>query len=271
MCRLYTFRSNHPRKVECELIEAQNSLLAQSTQDARGESNLDGWGLGTYHDGAPRVVRQAEPANESQDFRREAGRVHTTNVIAHVRRATVGVSTHENTHPFTFHSSIMAHNGTIGPFYDLRPRMIEQMTGHHRTAVLGSTDSEHFFHLLLSRREQYPDDDLADSLRRTMSDVVAMSEQIDPHAELALNIILTDGEVTVGSRLGRSLYAIEREEVHACLICDGAIHIQSEPTVPYRAVVIASEIITTDEEWEEVREGTVWRIDGSIRLTRSAL
>ncbi len=52
MCRLYGFRSNFPRKVECELIRAQNSLITQSLKDERGTSNPHGWGLGTYSNGA---------------------------------------------------------------------------------------------------------------------------------------------------------------------------------------------------------------------------
>ncbi len=82
MCRLYTFRSNTPRKVECELIRSQNSLFAQSVQDARGGSNPDGWGLGTYDRGVPHVVRQAEAAYESDTFRWEAARVSRASQVS---------------------------------------------------------------------------------------------------------------------------------------------------------------------------------------------
>ena len=89
MCRLYGFRSNAPRKVECELIRAQNSLIVQSEEDEDGNKNLHGWGLAAYTNRRPYVRKQPRPANESEDFRWEAADVFATNVLAHVRRATI--------------------------------------------------------------------------------------------------------------------------------------------------------------------------------------
>ena len=72
MCRLYGFISNHARKVECELIQSQNSLLVQSIHDERGESNADGWGLGIYRHLLPIVVRKPIAAYANDDFRNTA-------------------------------------------------------------------------------------------------------------------------------------------------------------------------------------------------------
>ena len=271
MCRLYTFRSNFPSRVECELIESQNSLLSQSIEDSTGESNLDGWGLGIYNGGVPHVARQVQFAANSARFRREAGHAQSTNVVAHVRRATFGVPRFDNTHPFAFRSYMMAHNGTIGSFPKLRPYLLELMAGHHRQAIRGSTDSEHFFHLFLSRREQFPDHSLADTLRRSISDVVELSGKVAMAAELSLNIILTDGTETIGSRLGRTLYTTERLHVHCCRMCNGARRADSETPKGYRAIVVASEIICDTGNWQEIHDGSIWHIDKEIRMSLSRL
>lgn len=60
--------------MECELIGAQNALVQQSRRDSRGLSNLDGWGIGVIEDGEVHCVRQAGPAFENEEFRREASR-----------------------------------------------------------------------------------------------------------------------------------------------------------------------------------------------------
>jgi glutamine amidotransferase len=43
--------------------------------------------------------------------------------------------------------------------------------------------------------------------------------EIELAAAVGLNVILTDGERMVGSRLGRTLFYVEREGVHDCEIC----------------------------------------------------
>lgn len=271
MCRLYGFRSNSPRKVECELIRAQNALIVQSQHDERGLSNPHGWGLGTYSRGEPCVERQAEPAYESEAFRWAAARVHACHVMAHVRRATVGSLRLENTHPFNYGTWLLAHNGTLGAFEKIRPRMVEAMTPHHRQAIQGETDSEHFFHLLLSLHEQQPKTPRLDILRQGLQHVTDWSRQADPNAEAALNILWTNGEELVGSRLGRSLWTVERATVHPCDVCGETLHCQEDPGGPYRAVVVASERITTTESWAEVPESSLFRIDHTVRLHLEAL
>ncbi len=134
MCRLYCMRSNYPRKVECELIGAQNALIVQSLQDERGMSNPDGWGLASYRNGEPCVDRQIEPAYADEAFRWAAASVHACDVMAHVRRGTVGGLRLENTHPFVHGSWMLAHNGTVGAFEAIRGRLLETMAPAPRAA-----------------------------------------------------------------------------------------------------------------------------------------
>jgi predicted glutamine amidotransferase len=81
--------------------------------------------------------------------------------------------------------------------------------------------------------------------------------------------MLTDGEQLVGSRLGRTLYYVERQGVHDCEIC-GFPHIHHNPRRAYRAVVVASEPIS-HEEWREVPERSVYRVCENLKLESELL
>lgn len=267
MCRLYGFRSNTLRKVECELIHSQNSLLAQSCSDERGMSNPHGWGLGMYDGSDPVVVRQPEAACDSESFRWESARVYTCNVLAHVRRATIGNVRFENTHPFVQDHWLFAHNGNLGAFNLIRPRILDGLEPKYKNAIQGDTDSELLFYWLLSLREREHLRPLLDVVRRGVKQVIKWSDDEEPEAEVALNIILTDGEESVGLRYGRALWYVERDLVHPCDICDGAVrHVDENTQSQYRAVVVASERITKTEEWTQIPEGTLFRIDSEARL-----
>jgi glutamine amidotransferase len=264
MCRLYCFCSTTPQKVECELIRAQNALIHQSFRDRDGRSHPDGWGLGVYTNGRLSIEHQVQPAYQSDAFRWAAARARSTRVIAHIRRATIGALRPENTHPFVHDRWMFAHNGTLAAFEAIRPRLLEAMTRTQRDAMLGETDSEHVFGLLLSDHEREPERPLLDTLRRGLQRVIAWSREEDPAAETALNTLWTDGIELVGSRVGRSLSYVERTAARACEVCGGALHLDSPPDDAYRAVVIASEPVTSNEPWHEVPDGSVFRIDSDV-------
>lgn len=267
MCRLYGFRSSHPSRVECELIDAQNALIRQAEEDARGLVNDDGWGIGYVAGDTVSCEREVGPAAESEEFRRDAASVRATTVLAHVRRATVGLAAVENTHPFRYGRSMLAHNGHVGGFDAMQDRVLAEMDTEHREAVSGTTDSEHVFQLLLSRRSRRPEDPLTEVLRGAVRDVVRWSRETDSGDEVALNLLWTVEEELVGTRLGRSLWYLERDHVYSCPVC-GDFHPDPE-TVPegesYRAVVLASERIT-DEDWCEVPEGSLFRVSEAMNM-----
>jgi glutamine amidotransferase len=264
MCRLYGFRATEPTKVECTLVYAQNALMVQSRADQEGRSHGHGWGVATYINNLPQVERQAWAAYHGEHFRRAAARAYSCAVIAHVRRATIGPATVENTHPFVYGRWVFAHNGTLRAFDKIRETMLAAMTAEHRRAIRGSTDSEHLFHLLLSLQEQHPHSSLLETLRSGLHHVLTWSRTADPEAKIGLNVLWSDGEQLVGSRWGRTLWYVEREGIHDCEIC-GFPHVRHHPHHHYRAVVIASEAIS-HEPWLAVPEHSVFSVDPEIRI-----
>ncbi len=275
MCRLYALRANEPTRVECSLVRAQNALMEQSRGDREGLVHGHGWGVADYPDSVPMVEKKTWAAYHGEHFQKKASRVYAHTVVAHVRRATVGPPSFENTHPFVHGRWIFAHNGTVPHFDQVRERLLEAMDSTHRDSILGETDSEHVFYYLLTLCTRRPELDLLESMRHGLRRIVDWCHEIDPVAPVALNIVLTDGQHLVGSRINRSLWFLERDHTFVCPIC-GKPHVHHEPGIGYRSVEVASEALTDEKDWKGVPNGTVYTVDPdfglrfeTLHLTRS--
>ena len=265
MCRLYAFKANEQTKVECALVYAQNALMEQSRGDEQGMVHGHGWGVAGYPNGVPYVEKNTWAAYHGEHFKKTAARVYAKTVVAHVRRATVGPAKPENTHPFVHGHWLFAHNGTIPNFEQVRVRLLEATSSLHRNEIHGDTDSEHIFRYLLSLWSHEPQIELRETLRYGLEQIISWCNEIDAQAPVSLNIVLTDGEQMVGSRLGRTLWSLERDHIVKCEICRKS-HVHHDPKQPYRAVEIASEPITHNEQWLQVPNGTVFGVDPDMKL-----
>lgn len=280
MCRLYALQATHPTRAACELLDAQNALLHQSKQDIRGLSNPHGWGMASVTNGTARCVRQVQPASESSSYREQALQLEGTTLLAHIRRATVGAPSHDNTHPFRRGPAFLIHNGHVPAFDTVRPRLLDRLSDEQRHTIRGTTDSEHIFALLLQLRDEHPTAPIHLVTRRAIDllqtwcqeaptdiqtgvssvpfdDLDTVDDEII-HETLALNLLWTDGRCLGGARLNRSLWALRRTASYECPLC-GDDHTDAPASEPYRATVLASERIT-DEDWTEVPNGTVFHV-----------
>lgn len=271
MCRLYGFRATEPTKVECTLVLAQNALMSQSRTDLRGTSHPDGWGIGYYEDASPETARRDTAAYQDLNFSITAERMYARTVLAHVRRATIGGVSLENTHPFVYGRWSFAHNGTVRGYERVAPQLERETRPSLLRLRRGRTDSELVFYWLLSRLKSAGNDLRSGSDCRSL--VQAMRDAIHTlearcraaHAQKAaqLNFVLTDGRVLVASRWRNSLHWVARTGVHDCEIC-GIPHIHHETGIEYRAVVVASEPIS-HENWQELAEGAILCVDEEVR------
>jgi len=288
MCRLYGLQATHPTRPACELLEAQNALIQQSRQDARGLSNPHGWGMGHVVDGTTTCFRQVKPATESPDYREEALETEGTTVLAHVRRATVGDPKHANTHPFRHGPALLIHNGHVPAFDEVRPRLLDRLSEERRKFIRGSTDSEHVFGLLLQVRDDHPDASLQAVTRRAVQQVQSWVRDVSDEATaaptdadfetrshdelvdvLGLNLLWTDGDTLGGARLNRTLWAHERTQPPTCSVCERP-HATPPENDDYRATTLASERLT-DEDWRPIPNGSVFRVDADGTLHLDAL
>lgn len=258
MCRLYAFSATEPTKVECTLVHAQNALMTQSRQDLSGHDHTNGWGIVTYDNGEPLLDKQSWAAYHGEHFKRAAAKVYATTVMAHVRRATIGASTLENTHPFVSRQWAFAHNGTVPEFEQVRPKLIALTSPRRVAEIRGQTDSEHVFAYLLTLLDTKTFDDLNALLAHAASTIADLAATARPDTKLGLNLMLTDGTRIYGTCLGRTLHYVERKGLYDCEIC-GFPHIHHDPKADYWGMVVASEPIT-HETWTQIPDGSVWAV-----------
>src|SRR5215468_43568 len=149
MCRLLGLTAGRePISASFWLLDAPDSLEVQSRR------NADGSGIGFFDPpGTPVLDKQPEAAFRDQEFTREAKQARSPVFVAHVRWASVGGRTLQNTHPFTMQGRIMAHNGGLGDV----GRLARQL-GRYRQLVLGETDSEHYFALMTQQIDAHGGD-----------------------------------------------------------------------------------------------------------------
>jgi len=218
MCRVFGCVAADPVSITHELLHAENPMIRQS------EHHDSGWGMAVYErvDGnLPKLARFPEAAYAAGELERASelrGRIFNV----HVRRATLGGLTVENTHPFAMGNYTFGHNGTVIAY----PRLLEPDVPE----PAGETDSEAIFNYLI---HVFDPGDVPGSLRRAMSAVVARS----PFS--GLNFIFSDGERLYAYQLGIF-----------------SLHWLARPG----QLLVASERIT-DERWHTVAQDVLLTLD----------
>lgn len=272
MCRLYGFIATEDTRLDCSLVQAQNALLAQSDRDRSGVRSPDGWGIAEWRSGVPTVTKNTYPAFADRQFVDVASAVSARAIIAHVRTATVGGITVENTHPFDYGPWVFAHNGTIGGIEHVATRLDIGLYG----PTWGETDSELVFRWILNRMGSYgldPDshardlESLVDLMEDSMVELIRFGMEAGIDRQPTLTFIISDGRHMVASRWGSPLYWAFRRGVSDCAFCESSHCDHADET--YKAAVVASEPIT-NEDWVEIPEGTLFGVDNALTtLSRS--
>lgn len=259
MCRLFALSGGaEPVSTELWLLDASNSLIAQSAR------NPDGTGLGYFDDaGRPVVHRVPIAAAEDLELACEARHVHARTFVGHVRHATTGALTVQNTHPFEQEGRMFAHNGVVG---DL-PRLVQRL-GADRPLVLGDTDSERLFALItheIRRREGDVRSGLIAAVRWVAAELPLLS----------INLILATPS---------DLYALRYPDTNTLLVLERAAggqeggdrlehrsslgtRLVSEDAAQRPVVVIASEAMDDDPGWRPLACGELLHVGAALDVT----
>ncbi|HWE08848.1 MAG TPA: class II glutamine amidotransferase [Solirubrobacteraceae bacterium] len=259
MCRLFGMSAGRQRvQATFWLLEAPNSLAQQSHREP------DGTGLGTYDpDGRPIVSKQPLAAYEDQEFARAARSIASSTFIAHVRYASTGSLTPQNTHPFEQRSRLFAHNGVIEELDRL-----ERELGDAMELVEGETDSERFFALITREIDR----------RGDVSEAIAAAARwvAENLPLLALNLVLISESELWALRYPETheLYVLERPAGgpdgtrsldHSSARRRIKVHSDDLSTSP--AVVIASEPMDDDPAWRLLNSGELLHVDGDLTVS----
>ena len=260
MCRLFGMSGGRePVRATFWLLEAEDSLVVQSHREP------DGTGLGYFAaDGTPRVDKRPIAAFEDRAFAREGRDVHSKTFVAHIRYASTGGLTAENTHPFEQRGRLLAHNGVIEDLPKLEARL-----GSYRGLVGGDTDSERFFALVTKETEQHGGD--------VTAGLIAAARWVAEELPLfALNVVLTTSDELWALRYPETheLYVLERApggasgtrhlDHHSAA---GTVRVHSADLADSRAVVIASEPMDEDPTWRPLASGELLHADRELRVS----
>ncbi len=218
MCELLAISAN--RKIK------MNKLL--KTFFDRSVNHPNGWGMAIYDGHNVSVEREPVKAKNSLYLRnRLSSTIMTSNMMAHIRKATVGDEEYENTHPFmkkdeSGRTWTLMHNGTI---------FESPVISAYQYKQTGTTDSERVLLYLVDQINIKIMDDMnffdVNERFRTVESVI---KKLSP--ENKLNLIINDGEY---------LYIHKNDP--------GTLHVKE-----FRGGVIFATVPLDDDEWTEVTD-----------------
>ncbi|MEN0063254.1 MAG: class II glutamine amidotransferase [Myxococcota bacterium] len=275
MCRIFGFRSAVPSRAHRSLVAAENALATQSIRHPHG------WGIGYVKGDDAYVVKSARSAHDCPRFKSACERLTSHTFVVHVRKATVGCIDSLNAHPFRFGRWLFAHNGTIFGFEDRAAHLRDRIDPDLRSHVMGDTDSEHLFFVLLTalrragidRATHDPKD--APVVGQVVRDVLyeldaeARVQQLD---RPILNVLLTDGRTFVAHRAGMPMFLSTQKrhcpDADTCPAANKVCLLARRPVdQSVNHLIVASEPIGAENLWEEVPDGTTVVCDERFALT----
>jgi predicted glutamine amidotransferase len=224
-------------------------------QKRGGETDVhaDGWGIAFFEDKGVRLFLDPQPSATSPiaELVRHYP-IHSLNVIAHIRKATQGVVSLENTHPFQRELWgqywVYAHNGNL-------PEFQPGLDGSFMP--VGNTDSERIFcWLLQSLRSRFGD---RAPPREQLFD--ALHELIYPLSGTGIfNFLLSNGDCLFAHCSTELSYIVRRAPFQEAHLNDEDVTVDfSEVTTPDdRVAVIATRPLTDNEQWTTMPPGSLW-------------
>jgi glutamine amidotransferase len=279
MCRLFGFRSVINSQVHRSLVSADNALGVQS------ERHPDGWGVAYYIGDSPHLIKSSDQALSDQLFHRVSGVVSSQTVLAHIRKATHGTQSPLNSHPFQYGRWIFAHNGNLKNYAEHHSEILTRVHPQFRRFVLGDTDSEVFFYLLLTHmqrrqdvhREDFDIADLAEAAAEAIAEVTdvvgpLMIDGGDPaRDENFLTFIATNGSIMLAHQGGQPLFFSTHKT--RCPDRDTCPSFAPECEMVSRSgfvnhLVLSSEPLQGENVWTELSAQEMVGVDRRMRLRR---
>ncbi len=282
MCRLFGFRSIINSQVHSSLVHTENALSSQSVK------HPDGWGVSYYREGIPHLIKSTDRAIDDQIFHKVSGVVSSQTVLAHIRKATQGKLNLLNSHPFQYGKWVFAHNGNLKNFENYKDQLKKLVAPDLRRFILGTTDSEIIFFLLLTiLKDRIPlghnkieFDVLSDVVERLCTEIINFSGPLYGGNEVApsenhITFLLTNGETMFGFNGGQNLhYSTHKQICDERSTCPFFSKVCENPVVSNKKInhlLISSEILEGQNVWNKIPKGTLIGVDNNMIFKQRAL
>ena len=271
MCRFIAYLGK-PIFADELLIRPKNSLMKQSYHALEAEMtvNGDGFGIGWYNHlrrKEPALFRSIRPAWNDENLSYNASMIKTNCLLAHIRAATQGGVSIENSHPFQFKEFLMMQNGGIKEFNKIKRKMIDRLNDETFEWINGQTDTQYIFAFFLTLAGELKDKkkellnlgDLSLCLSKTFSEIEQMKKESGIEAPSLYNLVLTNGKSMIATRYStmpdtetRSLHITSNTE---CYVSEEGYLTCKPLKNNQNSVLISSEVLTEDKEhWREIPE-----------------
>ncbi len=270
MCRIFGFRSILQSGVHRSLMDSDNAIIQQS------DRHPDGWGVAYYNMGSPHLVKNENQARKCKIFEKVSGVVSSNTVITHIRKSTVGSVGPLNTHPFQFGPWVFAHNGNVENFHENRKILVSKIDPDLQRFILGETDSEALFYLLLTimrRQSAFSDKDKEFNFAVALEEFVSVFQSIfgeiteskgDYHRNY-LTFLMTDGKrmyaFNGGQPLFYSTHKSQCPERDTCSHFNPICESRAKANDKIHHLLVSSEIIKNENIWSPLEFGEFVGVD----------
>lgn len=249
MCRLFGIIANKEVDIKFSMLQASNKFKNQ------GRKNPHGWGIGWYKKGIPEIKKYGENAFTSQKFDELIEEIRSQIVIAHVRFASSGSTNSScNAHPFSYKNWIFAHNGTVNKnriFNLLKKPFNNNFTSE-------PIDSEIYFRFIMQNIDE----------KRNIIEGINEAVNVVIRDAAGANFILSNGENIYAFKYCRNLYYLIRDpqsSFYAAAQETNAL-IESKRLAGEKVVIVATEEITSGENWQELNDGFLLIVDKNLKI-----
>ncbi|MEM8780380.1 MAG: class II glutamine amidotransferase [Cyanobacteria bacterium P01_G01_bin.49] len=255
MCQLLGMNCNIPTDI-CFSFEGF------SARGGKTDEHGDGWGIAFFEGKGCRSFLDAKPSTASQVaelVRRYP--IHSTHVIAHIRKATQGAIVLENCHPFQRElwgrHWVFAHNGNLPDFSPNNFQFYQPV---------GTTDSEKAFCLILDKlRQEFPDNKppLA-QLYSSLSQITLSLSNLG-----IFNYLLSDGESFFAHCSTKLHYIVRQAPFGAAHLIDQDITVdfQGLTRESDRVAIIVTTPLTDNEVWTPLIPNQLMVFQDGLPLT----
>lgn len=254
MCRLAAYLGKEINLHQF-LQDPEHSLIKQSwapKEMQEGTLNADGFGLTWLSkENVPCTYKNMLPIWSDTNLEGLGFSLSSHLWLANVRSATPGQGISEaNTQPFVKDNLIFTHNGCIKLFSkEFKTALLDILSSDIRAEINGDSDSLYMFALLLQHLKNGKS--ITDSVKAMMNELkgLCLSE-----TQALINLVLSDGKY---------IYA-----------CRHAINAQC-PSLYYcidnNSIRVASEPLTTDENWQSIPKHSLFVFNHSNILENYTL
>lgn len=246
MARLIGYMANRADRLR-DAFHQERHAISGLPADQRGA-----WGIGFYQGDEVLHKKQPMPNGEPVDWTVVGENVKTDCAIAHVRLATVGGFSVDNTHPFRFRQWLFAHVGTIARYDEIKEQLRAELPDFLRRNIRGTSDSEVFFHVILAglharNQLEAPSTTSATPILESIYEAVDKIErQAGGSTPSTLSMMLANGRALYALRHGGAMGYVERTGLKEPLSPEDEKPRPGSPVLRYVMVVGGGQDLPSD-------------------------